>query len=984
MKPEDHMGLRSSIIPLLALVLAAAPSQAREIPTTCGTERGNWKEELFLHRRSMAARQKAGLARQTAGPVGRDYGSIAVMYDSGGVVARRNPFNLQGKGIRFTPAAAGYRFRTTDAVYDADAASAGSLLSGMGDDDTRLIRLPFRFPFFGASYSDLYLNSDGNISFTEGDANPVTKTIGLLTGGPPRIAPLFVDLDPTRARGGIRVLAEASRFVVSWVEVPEYRSVGTGPLQTVQLRLFPDGGIEFAYVTVSVGNAVVGISPGRAIGSTEVLSFLEAQEGQFPATITERFTSAESIDTVLLSQRFYQTHDDAYDYLAVYNTMGIPARPFAAATELTVRSTWRAGFGDIPVDIGAQFGSARRLQAFLNMGPLSQYPRDPTALVPVRASEGDTPLTVLGHEVGHLFLALASIRDASDPDARPMLGQGLAHWSFNFNSDASLLEGNRIRDNGPGVTRFTTTATVEGYSALDQYLMGFRPPEEVPPTFLVRGSGISNDLTPRVGVNFNGNRQEIFVEDIIAAEGRRSPDNTLAQRRFRMALILLVREGSEPNPDDVTQLETLRRRFEAFFAQAASGRAKMETALARNLQLSLSPAAGLVEGATVEATVTLDRSAAADLTVRLTAEGGRVSIPPGVMIRAGSRQASLQVRGVRAGVDEIVATPGNEDYIIDTARVQVSPSLTHLRLDVVAGDKQVAIANSPLPRLVEVRATDLNLIPFPGVAVRAEVSAPGVVEPARAVTDSDGIARFRWIPGGAAANQLRAAIEGTSQAVIATALGRPAFQPSGVLNAASLATGISPGAQAIVFGASLAGGAEARSPSVPWQSRLSGVQLTINGLLAPLHSVTDGRIYFYVPRELTPGVAEFALTTPLGVSDPVRINVVAFAPGLFFNTETGEAAALVAGTGLLTSRRPIRPGEYLEIYATGLGAQETTPKVWLGAIEAQVSFSGQSALFPGVHQINARIPDGIAPGVIKLRIEIGGLSSNEADIHTER
>jgi len=30
-----------------------------------------------------------------------------------------------------------------------------------------------------------------------------------------------------------------------------------------------------------------------------------------------------------------------------------------------------------------------------------------------------------------------------------MLGTQLAHWAFTFNSEASLLEGNRIRDNGP-------------------------------------------------------------------------------------------------------------------------------------------------------------------------------------------------------------------------------------------------------------------------------------------------------------------------------------------------------------------------------------------------------------------------------------------------------------------------------------------------------------------------------------------------------
>ena len=63
----------------------------------------------------------------------------------------------------------------------------------------------------------------------------------------------------------------------------------------------------------------------------------------------------------------------------------------------------------------------------LNMGQLTQYPRDPNAFVPLRGGSHDTPLTVIGHEAGHLFLALASIADPNDPSARPMLGYGLPH-----------------------------------------------------------------------------------------------------------------------------------------------------------------------------------------------------------------------------------------------------------------------------------------------------------------------------------------------------------------------------------------------------------------------------------------------------------------------------------------------------------------------------------------------------------------------------
>lgn len=967
---------------------------AREPQVICGTGREDWKEELFLHRQSMAARRTLTLARAASGPAGKDLGEIAVMYDSGGVVARRNPFSLAGKGITFTPdsAASRYRYRTSDAVYDEDAATRGALLSGFQDDDTRRVGIPFRFPFFGASYADMFINSNGSITFTEGEPYPVYYSAGALAGGAPRIAPLFADLDPSRSQKGVRVLAEAGRVVVTWVEVPEYRSSGIGPLQTFQIRFFSDGRIEFAFAAISVREAVTGISPGRSTGATEIVSFSQQSNTEYPATVAERFSASDSLDTVLLAQRFYQTHEDAYDYVAVYNTLGVAARSFAVATTLPVRTTWRAGFGDTPVDIAAEFGSPVRLQAVLNMGPLSNYPRDPYAPVPLRFITGDTPLTILAHEAGHLFLALASIRDQNDPRARPMLGEALAHWSFNFNSEASFLEGNRIEDKGENTSpRFETTGTVEQYSPLDQYLMGFRAPEEVPLTFLVRNSGRANEAAPQKGVRFNGNRQNIVVEEVIAAEGRRSPDHTLAQRRFRMAILLVVPEGAEPAAEDLLQIDMLRREFEGFYQKAAGSRAIMETALRKDVHLSLWPAAGVVQGSMFNATISLDQPAAANLTILLKTQNGVASLPASVTIPAGARQAAFAIRGTRPGVEEITAEPSDTRYRNDFARLQVTGALANLSLSVVAGDKQVANPGVPLPEQIQVRASDINLIPYPGVSVRASVTAPGTVEPLIAVTGPDGVARFRWTPGNAAVHELRATIEGASVTVKASALGRPAFQTGGVLNAASYAPGLAPGSLVFIYGANFTDGRTEEAKSLPWPEQLAGVKVAINGVAAPLNFVTDGQISLLVPRELPGESAEIVVTSELGSSTPVRAPLFQVMPGLFFDAVTGEAKALVAGTGQLTSQRPAARGEYLEIYTTGLGPVEPSaipdlfetvnkPAVVVGGVAAEVSFSGLSPVTPGLYQINARVPEGAPPGKVKLRIDIAGRSSNEADV----
>jgi hypothetical protein len=151
------------------------------------------------------------------------------------------------------------------------------------------------------------------------------------------------------------------------------------------------------------------------------VDFRNDGSGEYSGAVAERFGNTLTIDIVTVAQKFYENHEDAYDYLVIYNNMNIDAMPGAVAYESTVRSRGTVS-ALVPRDDGRQYGSASRLLAVLNMGPLSQYPADPDAIVPKRSSAGDTPLTTIGHEAGHLFLARASVADPNDPMARPMLG----------------------------------------------------------------------------------------------------------------------------------------------------------------------------------------------------------------------------------------------------------------------------------------------------------------------------------------------------------------------------------------------------------------------------------------------------------------------------------------------------------------------------------------------------------------------------------
>jgi uncharacterized protein (TIGR03437 family) len=927
---------------ILAVLASVSVLTARQEQRSCASHADKWREELQLHKQSSAGLRSKQAFGKAAASLHGDFGNIAHLDDADGVVARRNPFNLNDRTLRFLPSGTGgYRVEVAAGSYDAGAAAAGSLVAGLDDDDSRELMLPFAFPFFGSARRSVYLNSDGNLTFGAGDAEITDRSLGRFLSGPPRIAPLFRDLDPAHAATGVAVLNEPNRVVISWVNVPEFRDSGTGPLQTFQLRLYRDGKIEIAYSAVNTTDAVAGITPGGLQGEPSLVSFLNGATGaEYPSSVAERFSGADSVDIFAAAQKFYRNHQDAYDYLVIYNTMGVAADTSAVAYEVTVRNS-RSGYGDSKTDVGTQAGSQKRLQAILNMGPLSQYPKDPNAKVPARLMVGDTPLTVIAHETGHLFLAYASVEDQDGN--LPMLGHQSAHWNFLFNSEASLLEGNRIRDNGAGASpRFQTTATVEGYAPLDQYLMGFRAAEDVPATFYVANArGVATFGLPRVGVTFDGDRRDVSVQDVIAAVGRRTPDVTVSQRRFRFAFIVVTANGEEPTADQLAQLDAYRTQFESYFAKAASQNASADTSLKKAVHVSAFPAVGVAQGGTAPVRITLEDAVAGPTTFLIRVTSGAVQAPESVTVAAGSREAAFNLTGLREGTDEIRIEPADTSFEPVTARVQVLP----------ASRLQLAVISQSSP--IRIKVTDVNELPYPGVPVEAQVTSGGSLDRTAASSDADGVVQFLWTQQPDRENQLVAAVA-SGPSVTITAGAPPVFTASAVLNAASYVPGLAPGGIATIFGTRL-GGQNAR--------------VLINGATASLLFGNDNQLNFIVPADIPTGTANVVVQSANTASAPVQAPVLAVQPGIFFDAATGIGAIR-------------QTGEYLEIYATGLGDLSNTPEVTVAGTAAEVTFSGFAPGFAGLYQVNARIPAGTPPGLQSVVITSGGVRSNDVKAQT--
>jgi hypothetical protein len=313
---------------------------------------------------------------------------------------------------------------------------------------------------------------------------------------------------------------------------------------------------------------VVGVAPGTERGGVTGGDLSSAAALVGPAALAESFRDSDTLDTAAVARKFYATHPDDYQQLIVYTSRRV-IESGTFAFELTVRSTER-GIGQPPSDRGAEFGSAARLESFVDMDAWSKY-RDDLE----RAFLGeDSTLSVLAHEVGHRFLAHARYVDAG-ATLGDLLGRQDAHWSFFMHSSGSHLEGNDIEDLGGG--RFRTRAASQRYGPLDQYLMGLRPPEEVPPFFVVRNPteiAVDPARDPQRDVLFSGVRKDVTVGDVIAALGPREPPAGAAREPFRQAFVYVNLEPT-PDPEALARVEKIRAAWPAFFERSTEGRGRV-------------------------------------------------------------------------------------------------------------------------------------------------------------------------------------------------------------------------------------------------------------------------------------------------------------------------------------------------------------------------------------------------------------------------
>ena len=232
----------------------------------------------------------------------------------------------------------------------------------------------------------------------------------------------------------------------------------------------------------------------------------------------------------------------------------------------------------------------------------------------------------------------------------------------------------------------------------------------------------------------------------------------------------------------------------------------------------------------------------------------------------------------------------------------------------------------------------------------------------------------------------------------------------GVFNSASYRPEqvIAPGSWTSIFGEQLADGQQLAS-TVPFPVSLQATEVKLADISLPVYFVNATQVNALVPWELNPNTTQSLQVVRRGstAATPLQVSVADRSPGIYTVAQNGQGqgAIVIAGTGIVVAptgsgTRPANRGEYIEIYATGLGPVSNTPAngapapsreplartvlqpvITIGGVTAQPIFSGLAPGFVGLYQVNVQVPANAPVGNdISVSLAIGNAVSNTVSI----
>ena len=184
-----------------------------------------------------------------------------------------------------------------------------------------------------------------------------------------------------------------------------------------------------------------------------------------------------------------------------------------------------------------------------------------------------------------------------------------------------------------------------------------------------------------------------------------------------------------------------------------------------------------------------------------------------------------------------------------------------------------------------------------------------------------------------------------------------------VVNAASLEAGpLAPGMLAALRGVSL--------PAT------GSVEVLFDAIPAPVLTADSSRLLVQVPPQVGSLASVRIEVFYQGKSIAQTSAAIAEAAPALFSDSSGQALAANEDGSLNSAANPVPRGSVIVLYGTGEGVSGLPVSVRIGGYPAEVLYAGPTAGYPGLLQINARVPAGyIAPGNLSVVITVGQISS---------
>ena len=160
-------------------------------------------------------------------------------------------------------------YRTEEEAFAwIDATVEGTNTGLVSDDDSVAVALPFPFNFYGQSFTSVQISANGYLVFGDGAPRRPTN-VAIPNAREPNglVAPFWDDLDPS-AGGSIWYRTTGTppsrRFVVAWVGVPHFPSIGAATFEAVLEEGTND--VRFQYADVQFEDASLDYGASATVG----------------------------------------------------------------------------------------------------------------------------------------------------------------------------------------------------------------------------------------------------------------------------------------------------------------------------------------------------------------------------------------------------------------------------------------------------------------------------------------------------------------------------------------------------------------------------------------------------------------------------------------------------------------------------------------------------------------------------------------------